>query len=844
MLKKKLSILVIIFLMAWSGSALATDYPGIGVISCGDLWESFMPSGINKYYSESKTDVTKNFLIIRMGNYERQWNTPTFHYPAGDIFTMTWNTNLMMTEYSPTEQIGAYRKAIAGDTANYRNYCNAFWMASMGNSTKAPSSNGDTHGGTPWLNNDRTSQVYEFSMPTNIGVDVRGRIRGFSMNEANMNDFIAMEFELTNTGVQDNNCDGVIDRQNHKIEALAMHFSEETFGSMRITVGGGRWSWGSWPATRLSGYDGSPDLEGNPWDVPACWAAHIPESDLDANRWAADTKRKVAYRSALGIFSDIWNGQHFIAVKQGPMTGGSGAPDKQTIYGSHPIGEGAQRGWYVTRNRTKIGEPYGHFVMATGVFYEEGGKAEDPALLRGKVLKPDPNYFDTSNSALYTVGNPVSFKNLPIKGGQPMGDMKYTNYFFENWEKNFPGTPEPKIPAADVWTKGGTPKTIYNFDSGAAAGVGPFSLEVGETITIVAIEYGGYRLKGVRNAVKAARYAYQNNWSVPVPPPMPEMKVSAMAYTEPGAIAATVKPLVVWDKRAEAAADFAGYKIYRVAAYPKYNSAKFGTRFLDRYHQQGAADIGLADDQLIAKFCEPINPNNSVPAGYNLDWDPGFHGPWKLMAYIPKADLATYANPGTDAATYPYMWMDVSKEARFGYTYWYYVAAFDNETGTMAGTNYTSLESGKANFNGRWGVWLGTYPFATSATDFPVDAAARKTMGAPFVLIPPRKDVKDLLSGKTEIIVRPNPYKVQAPHDVGLEHKVLFYNLPMNTKITIFDLSGQIMDVIEYYGYDPQNGTVFWDMFTKDGPEVQSGLYIWVAQYPGGQQTGYLAIMR
>jgi hypothetical protein len=33
-------------------------------------------------------------------------------------------------------------------------------------------------------------------------------------------------------------------------------------------------------------------------------------------------------------------------------------------------------------------------------------------------------------------------------------------------------------------------------------------------------------------------------------------------------------------------------------------------------------------------------------------------------------------------------------------------------------------------------------------------------------------------------------------------------------------------------------------MFTKDGPEVQSGLYIWVAEYPGGQQTGYLAIMR
>ena len=77
-----------------------------------------------------------------------------------------------------------------------------------------------------------------------------------------------------------------------------------------------------------------------------------------------------------------------------------------------------------------------------------------------------------------------------------------------------------------------------------------------------------------------------------------------------------------------------------------------------------------------------------------------------------------------------------------------------------------------------------------------------------------------------------------------LSTSFLILYLTLNTKITILDLSGQVMDVIEYYGLDPQNGTVFWDMFTKDGPEVQSGLYIWVAEYPEGQQTGYLAIMR
>jgi len=840
MLKKKLSILMIIFLMGLTSIATATDFPKIGIVCCGDLWESFMPSGINKYYGESQTDVLKNFVIARLGNYERTWSTPTFHYPAGDIFTLTWNTNLMMTEYHPTELIGAYRKTVASDTANYRNYCNAFWMASMGNTTATPTANGDAvRGGAQWTDDNRHQQLYEFFFPTNIGVDIKGRLRGFSFNEANMNDFIAMEFELTNTGVQDNNCDGTVDRTNHKIEALSMLFSEETFGCMALNTRGVRWT-GWWPPSRLSGYDGSPDLEGNPWDVPFCWATGIAESDLDANRWAADEKRKVSYRTSRGIFSDIWNGQHFIAVKKGTIDGGAAAEDKPTIYGSHPIGEGAQQGWYVTRNRTKLGEPYGNFVMATGVFYEEGGKAEDPALLLGKSVKPDPNYFDTTQP--YTVGNPVSFASLPIKGGQPRGDMKYTNFWFENWEKNYPGTPDPKIPDADLWTAGGTPKTIYNFYSGASVGCGPFSLEVGDTMTIVAIEYGGYRLKGVRNAVAAARFAYENNWNVPLPPPMPEMNVAATEFQEPSGL--TVKPRIVWDARAEAAADFAGYKIYRVTAYPKYKSAQFGTRFMDNYHHQGADDIGLTDDDLEAKYCQPINPNNSVPANYNIDWDPGIHGPWKLQVYIPKSELANYLNTGSDAATYKYVWVDESSEARFGYTFWYYVSAFDNESGTIANTSFTSLESGKENFNGRSGKWAGSYPWCAASTGFPTDAAGVKNMGAPFVLNLPRADVTELISGEKSIAVKPNPYKVQAPHDVGLEHKVVFYNLPMNTKITIFDLSGQIMDVIEYYGLDPKNGTIFWDMFTKDGPEVQSGLYIWVAEYPGGKQTGHLAVMR
>jgi hypothetical protein len=96
--------------------------------------------------------------------------------------------------------------------------------------------------------------------------------------------------------------------------------------------------------------------------------------------------------------------------------------------------------------------------------------------------------------------------------------------------------------------------------------------------------------------------------------------------------------------------------------------------------------------------------------------------------------------------------------------------------------------------------------------------------------------------------VRPNPYKRAAFHDNlanVYDHKLLFYNLPPDCKITILDVAGQIIDEINFSSIDPNNGSVFWDMFSKDGIEVASGLYIYVAQSPtGGKKTGYFSILR
>jgi hypothetical protein len=72
----------------------------------------------------------------------------------------------------------------------------------------------------------------------------------------------------------------------------------------------------------------------------------------------------------------------------------------------------------------------------------------------------------------------------------------------------------------------------------------------------------------------------------------------------------------------------------------------------------------------------------------------------------------------------------------------------------------------------------------------------------------------------------------------------MFYNLPPKATITILDVSGQIVDQLRFASTDPQNGSIMWGMFSKNGVEVASGVYVYVVEFEGGKQVGYFSIMR
>jgi hypothetical protein len=117
----------------------------------------------------------------------------------------------------------------------------------------------------------------------------------------------------------------------------------------------------------------------------------------------------------------------------------------------------------------------------------------------------------------------------------------------------------------------------HDFNGDQFSGIGPFEIQKDSVITIVLGVVGGYRLEGIQKAVRAARWAYANNYQLPVLPDLPLMKTT-------NTLTKTVD--IEWDDAAEGHADFAGYKIWKSSNFLKKKWLDEGLRLADRYQEQ------------------------------------------------------------------------------------------------------------------------------------------------------------------------------------------------------------------------------------------------------------------
>lgn len=854
---------------------------GHGVFIAGDLWCDIAPMNKEVWYRQvvpnydpaasGPTSASQNQTLFRLGNTTRQWEEPVPQWPSGYPAGNYWSSNFEGAVYDPSATFNPSTKkshwAVAGP-----NYAFMFFTNQLPGAGD-PSRNYARD--VKYIDATRRDQViYEAGFPTNVGIDIKLTARQFTLNWNNLNDFLLYEYSFTNTGVVDIDGDGTVDQTNHKIAAF-------TFGTTREVVmgsGGAEFSGTrgtDFTAPRLAGYVGDDDPDGNPWNMTVSFPGANPavgpvKGDFGMNNYSSK------------IFLDRWMGMTFLAAKQG--TGNPSNPDKKTIFGTHPIGTGKNRGWFNASGQGEnlivgtrfdgfynagvpINGPKICFTAYAGAFYEDGGKKLDATSIR--AVKVNTKFFasgDPENVTTWVVKPSVAAKlaagTALDETERPNGDQKLNSLdpaigasaFRQKWEDGRADSTTNYPTGWGKWTKGFSWDS--NFASGLFTGVGPFSLDVGETVTIVFVEYAGYRLEGIQRSLRSARWAYETKWAA-------APGAFNLAFTIPKApdMTVTITPVgsvnVRWEDRAEADADFAGYKIWRSTnAPPNFKWIESGMRVVDRYQEQ--MDVG----PIKPVFKKPVNPQFAGRGdialtaikgeGQGKEW-----GPYQLVVVIPKASLPTYASV---SAPYKYLYED--KTVIYGFDYWYYVSAYKEGSFAMySGETIGRIESSNLNRNGRSGLWLGTYSYADNNTFFPGNPSyvgnvdvAKKDIGARFTVRSRSASLVDLNSAKIVPQVIPNPYKRAAAFDDitrSTDHKIKFFNLPARGRLTILDVAGQIVDQIEF---DNQTGVsdVTWTMFSKDGVEVANGLYIYVVEggagvgSPSGKFTyvGKFAILR
>jgi len=324
------------------------------------------------------------------------------------------------------------------------------------------------------------------------------------------------------------------------------------------------------------------------------------------------------------------------------------------------------------------------------------------------------------------------------------------------------------------------------FDHRFLLGTGPIAeFALNDTLYFVIAEVVGKGIGGLRQNADNALYAYfagsagtpydpsgpeeDVHYRIPVPPPTPELAYSA----------AENEVTLIWDSAAETH-DFEGYRLYR----SKYK--------LDQWELIAAWDnvdgpVAVVD----------IVSGDTLFDGQLFDLPP-YDGEPQTHLYLDIGGTF-YARDvqGNDIALIPDIEAPVNNVP-----YYYVLTAYDN-------------------------------PAEFGSPDIPVGESPRTNYKKNFLTGEPMP----IFPGKTyssgeewdgrEVSIFPNPYRGGSHLEKTYEGRVSFTNLPPACKITIFTLTGDIIKEIYH-----NDGTAYdnWNLTSKGGASVVSGLYIYVVE--------------
>jgi hypothetical protein len=188
-----------------------------------------------------------------------------------------------------------------------------------------------------------------------------------------------------------------------------------------------------------------------------------------------------------------------------------------------------------------------------------------------------------------------------------------------------------------------------------------------------------------------------------------------------------------------------------------------------------------------------------------------------------------------------------------GFSYWYYVAAVDNESAVQYDfDNYVQDQTSSQqiiartinglesfytmNANGTDGRWHGQYPYRGLTVGPQVPGQD---------VIPTTVVRNEVASGVAEfenlITVAPNPFVFQAQWDLATKSQsVKFFNMPVPARVTIFDAAGLMVKqfaVPDESKTTTVGGVTDWDLKNQSNVPVASGLYIAVVEAEIGGES-------
>ncbi len=392
-----------------------------------------------------------------------------------------------------------------------------------------------------------------------------------------------------------------------------------------------------------------------------------------------------------------------------------------------------------------------------------------------------------------------------ITAGDGKNYMAGYSHQWWNWESD-PGTDKDKLDYIKGRHSASQGKKFLNnplelgypqFDYRFLLSTGPFDIPENDTIKVVFAIVCGTGLRDLRANAENAVIAYYSgsdctpmdpcdfdqgsHWALPIPPSVPLLSYSPIS----GGMN------LVWDSSSESffddaqgVNDFKGYQIYR-------------------------ATYGPQDWDLIAAFEKSNSRAGTYVVHINGDTlnQKDSDGNWILTA------LPDITNTFSDTG-FVTVWGDTVSAPVYGLPYYYCVSAYDSgHPDAGLAPAYSPL----SNYN-------------KSVGNAPIPVFTKNLYEA--------GDIQPELSA---VLVVPNPYLGTAKWEAQYEDRIMFKNLPGLCKISIFSLSGDLVDEI---AHSDGSDIEYWDLISRNNQSVVSGLYIFVVEDGKSKHVGKFSIFR